>query len=48
MWPDNRITSMFNIKHPIILAPMAGPGGGQSLLAALRKVAGWPHFLVLC
>lgn len=29
MWPDNRITSLFNIKHPIILAPMAGPGGAE-------------------
>ncbi len=29
MWPDNRVTSLFNIKHPIILAPMAGPGGAE-------------------
>ena len=24
MWPDNRLTSLFGIEHPIILAPMAG------------------------
>ncbi len=29
MWPDNRICELFNIKHPIILAPMAGPGGAE-------------------
>ncbi len=29
MWPDNRITKLFNITHPIILAPMAGPGGAE-------------------
>ncbi len=29
MWPDNKITSLFNIKHPILLAPMAGPGGAE-------------------
>ncbi len=29
MWPDNRITSLFNIEHPIMLAPMAGPGGAE-------------------
>ncbi len=29
MWPDKRICQMFNIEHPIILAPMAGPGGAE-------------------
>jgi len=24
MWPDNRLTTLFGIEHPIILAPMAG------------------------
>lgn len=39
MWPDNRITSLFNIKHPIILAPMAGPGGAE-LATAVAKGGG--------
>jgi nitronate monooxygenase len=24
MWPDNRLTELFRIEHPIVLAPMAG------------------------
>jgi nitronate monooxygenase len=24
MWPDNRLTELFSIEHPIVLAPMAG------------------------
>jgi nitronate monooxygenase len=24
MWPDNRLTELFGIEHPIVLAPMAG------------------------
>lgn len=29
MWPDQRICQLLNIKHPIVLAPMAGPGGAE-------------------
>lgn len=25
MWPDRRITDLFGVEHPILLAPMAGP-----------------------
>ena len=28
MWPDRRIIDLFGIEHPILLAPMAGPGHG--------------------
>ena len=24
MWPDRRLTELFKIEHPILLAPMAG------------------------
>jgi nitronate monooxygenase len=24
MWPDRRLLDLFKIKHPIVLAPMAG------------------------
>lgn len=39
MWPDDRITKLFNIKHPIILAPMAGPGGAE-LASGVAKGGG--------
>lgn len=26
MWPDRRLIELFRIEHPILLAPMAGPG----------------------
>ena len=26
MWPDDRLTKLFGCAHPIVLAPMAGPG----------------------
>ena len=28
-WPDHRLTDLFGIEHPIVLAPMAGPGGAE-------------------
>ena len=24
MWPDRRLTELFEIEHPLVLAPMAG------------------------
>ena len=33
MWPDKRITTLFNIKHPILLAPLAGPGTAELAIA---------------
>lgn len=33
MWPDNQIIDLFNIKHPIIQAPMAGVCGVEMVLA---------------
>ena len=29
MWPDRRLTDIFDIEHPIIQAPMAGPSTPQ-------------------
>ncbi len=29
MWPDRRITELFGIEHPILLAPMAGPSTAE-------------------
>jgi len=26
-WPDRRLPDLFGVEHPILLAPMAGPGG---------------------
>jgi NAD(P)H-dependent flavin oxidoreductase YrpB (nitropropane dioxygenase family) len=26
MWPDRRLVELFEIEHPIVLAPMAGFG----------------------
>jgi nitronate monooxygenase len=26
MWPDRRLIDIFEIKHPLVLAPMAGFG----------------------
>ena len=26
MWPDRRLTELFEIEHPLVLAPMAGLG----------------------
>ena len=33
MWPDRRIIDLFNIEHPILLAPMAGPGTAELAIA---------------
>src|ERR1044071_7893445 len=33
MWPDRRIIDLFGIEHPILLAPMAGPGTGELAIA---------------
>lgn len=38
MWPDTRITELFDIKHPIILAPMAGSAGPE--LASAVSISG--------
>src|SRR5258708_4845466 len=32
MWPDRRLTDLFDIEHPLVLAPMVGLG--TSTLAA--------------
>src|SRR4029077_17149468 len=32
-WPDRRITDLFGIESPIILAPMAGPGTAALAIA---------------
>ncbi len=34
MWPDRRITELFGIEHPILLAPMAGPSTAELGIAA--------------
>jgi nitronate monooxygenase len=33
MWPDRRITELFGIEHPIVLAPMAGPSTAELAIA---------------
>src|SRR4030095_11613207 len=33
MWPDRRIIAIFGIEHPILLAPMAGPGTAELAIA---------------
>jgi nitronate monooxygenase len=33
MWPDRRIIDIFGIEHPILLAPMAGPGTAELAIA---------------
>ena len=38
MWPDTRVSNLFNIKHPIILSPMAGSAGPE--LASAVSIAG--------
>jgi nitronate monooxygenase len=33
MWPDRRLLDLFGIEHPIVLAPMAGPGTPELAIA---------------
>lgn len=33
MWPDRKITELFAIEHPILLAPMAGPSTAELAIA---------------
>jgi nitronate monooxygenase len=33
MWPDRRIIDLLGIEHPILLAPMAGPGTAELAMA---------------
>ena len=37
MWPDRRVVELFEIDHPIVLAPMAGLGTVQ-LAAAVSSI----------
>src|SRR5215510_8660874 len=39
MWPDRRIIELFGIEHPILLAPMAGPGTAE-LATAVAEAGG--------
>ncbi|CAM2151968.1 Nitronate monooxygenase [Pararobbsia alpina] len=32
-WPDQRLTKLVGVEHPIVLAPMAGPGGADLAIA---------------
>ncbi len=36
MWTDRRIIELFGIEHPIVLAPMAGPGTASPMRARHR------------
>ncbi|MBL6856488.1 MAG: nitronate monooxygenase [Rhodobacteraceae bacterium] len=36
MWPDNRLTNLFNIQNPIIQAPMAGASGSAMAIATSK------------
>jgi nitronate monooxygenase len=35
MWADRRLVELFQIEHPLVLAPMAGSGTVE--LAVLRR-----------
>jgi len=39
MWPDRRLLELFEIEHPIVLAPMAGFGTVE-LAAAVADAGG--------
>ena len=39
MWPDRRLVELFEIEHPIVLAPMAGYGTVE-LAAAVADAGG--------
>jgi nitronate monooxygenase len=39
MWPDARLTKLFDIKHPLVLAPMAGAMDFE-LVAAVSEAGG--------
>ncbi len=39
MWPDRRLLEMFQIEHPIMLAPMAGPSTAE-LAVAVSEAGG--------
>src|SRR5262249_6439895 len=39
MWPDRRVVELFEIEHPIVLAPMAGLGT-VNLAAAVSNAGG--------
>jgi NAD(P)H-dependent flavin oxidoreductase YrpB (nitropropane dioxygenase family) len=39
MWSDRRVTELLGIEHPILLAPMAGPGT-MELVVAVAEAGG--------
>ncbi len=39
LWPDSRLADLFGIEHPILLAPMAGPGT-PALAIAVAEAGG--------
>ncbi|MGA8822798.1 MAG: nitronate monooxygenase, partial [Pseudolabrys sp.] len=39
MWPDRRLLDLFNVEHPILLAPMAGVMDAE-LAIAVAKTGG--------
>jgi len=39
MWPDRRLLELFQIEHPLVLAPMAGFGTVE-LAAAVSNASG--------
>jgi len=39
-WPDNRLIDLFEIEHPIILAPMAGAIGCRIGGGGVRRAGG--------
>ncbi len=41
MWHDRRILDLFGIRHPLLLAPMAG-SGGAALAVAVARAGGLP------
>jgi nitronate monooxygenase len=39
MWPDRRLVELFEIEHPIVLAPMAGLARSDLQLQYARLAA---------
>lgn len=39
-WPDDRLRELFGIRHPIVLAPMAGSAGTDLAAAMCRGQVG--------
>ena len=39
MWPDRRLLDLFDVEHPIVLAPMAGAMDAELAIAVAKRAA---------